>query len=200
MLELTRRRTLTAFSSILGTANLAEARFALSEPAPSTSCTPPTSGWAMVPEFKSGAPERTSFLEPGVAGDRLNLTGRVLSTRCEPVPGARLELWHTDLNGRYDYEGYKFRGFQLTDKAGRYHLETVMPGYYSPIRHIHFLLGATIPTGPGAILLANVIEFPTEAEIQRIPETHPRSRRVLPNMISRESGISTASYDIVLSL
>lgn len=97
--------------------------------------TPPqTSG----PFYLLNSPERTSLLEPGLAGSPILLTGQVLSTNCQPIAGARLEFWHTNAQGEYDTAGYTFRGQQFTDAAGRYQLETIAPGIYpGRTRHIH---------------------------------------------------------------
>src|SRR4051812_47851865 len=40
------------------------------------------------PYFTPDTPERTSFLEEGIEGDRLKLEGFVYSSRCDPVPNA----------------------------------------------------------------------------------------------------------------
>jgi protocatechuate 3,4-dioxygenase beta subunit len=90
------------------------------------------------PFFESGSPERTSFREDGVDGTPLTVTGIVQSTGCEPLAGAKLDFWHADPNGAYDVEGYRLRGHQFTDAAGRYRLETIVPAPYGPrTRHIH---------------------------------------------------------------
>jgi protocatechuate 3,4-dioxygenase beta subunit len=62
----------------------------------------------------------------------------VLTTDCRPVSGARLDFWQADDRGQYDNTGFRLRGYQLTDSAGRYHLETIVPGLYTGrTRHIH---------------------------------------------------------------
>jgi hypothetical protein len=73
--------------------------------------------------------ERKSLLESGIPGDRLNLTGRLLTISGKPVSGALLDFWQVDGNGVYGNIGYKLRGHQYTDTQGRYQLETVIPGY-----------------------------------------------------------------------
>lgn len=90
------------------------------------------------PFFKPSSPERRTLLEPGVVGERIVLTGRVLSTACRPVPGALLDFWHADPEGRYDNAGFRLRGHQHADAEGRFRLETVVPGGYSGrTRHFH---------------------------------------------------------------
>ena len=80
------------------------------------------------PFFKANTPARTSLIEPGIEGERVILEGYVVSTRCRPVAGARIELWHADRRGLYDLFGYRLRGHQDTDAAGRYRFETIVPG------------------------------------------------------------------------
>lgn len=77
---------------------------------------------------------------------------RVLTTRCEPIANARLEFWHTNPKGQYDYAGFHFRGHQVADKDGRYRLDTIMPGYYSDRRHIHYLVGVRLGPKTAGIL------------------------------------------------
>src|SRR5438309_7854993 len=82
-----------------------------------TQLTPPqTEG----PYFKPGSPARTSLIESGMTGTWLLLSGRVLTLACAPVAGATLDFWQADAGGTYDNSGYRLRGHQLTDAAGRY--------------------------------------------------------------------------------
>jgi protocatechuate 3,4-dioxygenase beta subunit len=107
-------------------------------PPPCTPGTRSTPAQTEGPFFKAGAPQRTSLLEPGVTGTTLLITGYVLTTDCRPVSGARLDFWQADDRGQYDNTGFRLRGYQLTDSAGRYHLETIVPGLYTGrTRHIH---------------------------------------------------------------
>ena len=110
------------------------------------------------PFFSPGSPRRRSLLFRGARGTRLTLSGRVLSTRCRPVPGALLSFWHTDWAGDYDNEGFRFRGHQFADAQGRYRLETIVPGVYSGrTRHIHVKVQA-----PRRPVLTTQLYFPGE--------------------------------------
>lgn len=111
------------------------------------------------PFYTTDTPEKTSFLEDGIPGVRLLLTGYVLSPDCEPIPGAWLDFWQTDGEGAYDNAGYRLRGHQYTDEMGRYMLETVYPGEY-PGRtpHIHVKVMA-----PGGTMLTTQVYFPGES-------------------------------------
>jgi protocatechuate 3,4-dioxygenase beta subunit len=114
------------------------------------------------PYFKRNSPERTSLVEPEMAGTRLVLSGYVLTRNCRPVAGALLDFWQADAAGAYDNAGFTLRGHQFTDAQGRYRLETVLPGEY-PGRtlHIHVKVQA-----PGRGVLTTQLYFPGAARNQ----------------------------------
>ena len=90
------------------------------------------------PFFTPDSPERTSLLEPGLAGTPLVVAGFVYATDCRPLAGALLDFWQADDDGVYDNAGYRLRGHQYSDEDGRFTLETVVPGLYpGRTRHIH---------------------------------------------------------------
>src|SRR5947208_8200932 len=98
----------------------------------------PTPAQTEGPYFKPGSPMRTSLVEPGMAGTRLALSGRVRSRDCRPIAGARLDFWQADASGTYDNAGYRLRGNQTTGSDGRFALVTVVPGEYpGRTEHIH---------------------------------------------------------------
>ena len=97
-----------------------------------------TAAQAEGPFFTPGSPRRRSLVVPGLRGTQLTLSGRVLSTRCRPLPGALLSFWQGDWDGDYDNDGFRLRGHQFSDARGRYRLETIVPGVYpGRTRHIH---------------------------------------------------------------
>ncbi len=117
------------------------------------------------PYFKAGSPERTSLLEPGMAGTRLIVTGRVFTASCTPVAHALLDFWQADSAGVYDNNGYRLRGHQFTDAAGQYSLETVVPGEYpGRTAHIHVKVQA-----PGKSVVTTQLYFPGENRNQQDP-------------------------------
>ncbi|MEM7346865.1 MAG: dioxygenase [Chloroflexota bacterium] len=112
------------------------------------------------PFYAPNTPQRTSLVEAGMVGPRLVVTGRVMTTDCQPLPGAILDFWHADEAGDYDNEGYRLRGHQFTDGEGRYHLETIIPGLYTGrTRHIHVRV-----QGQNTALLTTQIYFPDEPD------------------------------------
>ena len=80
------------------------------------------------PFYKEGAP----FL-PLTNNPNLNLFGMVYNTDGEPIP-ALLDFWQADENGKYDNDGYKFRGKVFADLLG-YKVQTIRPGSYQIDEH-----------------------------------------------------------------
>ena len=118
------------------------------------------------PYYKTGSPERTNIIEPGAAGSKLIVEGRVLDRNGRPLAHAWLDFWHADGNGVYDNAGYNLRGHQYTDKDGRYRLETVRPYQYlfrSPHVHVKVRAGESSPT------LTTQLYFPGEKRNETDP-------------------------------
>jgi protocatechuate 3,4-dioxygenase beta subunit len=123
----------------------------------------PTPRQTAGPYFTPGSPERASLLEAGIKGTPIVVGGLVLSTSCQPVPRALVDIWHADAEGRYDNTGYRLRGHQFTDAKGRYRFETVVPGLYpGRTRHYHVKV-----QGPGGPVLTTQLYFPGEPENKR---------------------------------
>ena len=112
------------------------------------------------PFYKTSTPMRSSLLEPGLPGSTLVVSGFVLTKSCKPLPGAVLDFWQCDATGHYDNAGFRLRGHQFTDDAGRYRLETIFPGEYpGRTRHIHVKVQAR----QGGPLLTTQLYFPGNA-------------------------------------
>jgi protocatechuate 3,4-dioxygenase beta subunit len=109
------------------------------------------------PYYTPNTPERANLREAGVPGTPMVLTGRVFDADCQPIAGAKVDFWQTDGEGNYDNAGYTMRGHQFTDDAGRYRLETVLPGEY-PGRTPHIHVKVFAPEG--AELLTSQIYLP----------------------------------------
>ena len=110
------------------------------------------------PFYTPDTPQRTSLLEPGMTGTRLQVSGYVYDTACQPIPGALLDFWHCDDAGVYDNVGYRLRGHQFADDEGRFVLETIVPALYTGrTRHIH--VRAQAPNQP---VLTTQLYFPDE--------------------------------------
>lgn len=138
------------------------------------------------PFFTPRSPERTSFVEPGMKGTRIEVTGRVLSTDGRPLSRALLDFWHTDDTGAYDQDGYRCRGHQHADADGRYVLRTIVPGAYGGRpKHIHVKVA-----GDGRSLTTQLV-FPEDARHGLVDE------RLLMKVMDGASG-RLARFDFVL--
>lgn len=82
---------------------------------------------------------RNVLVEPGTAGERIRIVGRVLDGDGVPVPDAVVEIWQANAGGRYRHPADtreappldpSFIGFGRsgTDEAGTYWFETIRPG------------------------------------------------------------------------
>jgi len=140
------------------------------------------------PFFTPNSPERASLVEPGMAGSPLTVTGRVLSTDCQPVVGALLDFWQADDAGEYDNEGYTLRGHQFADEDGGYQLETILPGLYpGRTRHIHVKVQAA-----NRPVLTTQVYFPNE----------PRNAEdaIFADALVMDVNGQSATFDFVLDL
>ena len=109
--------------------------------APSLDCTSGTRPQTAGPFYTSSTPRRADLREPGAEGEPLVFEGLVLTPDCRPVPGAVIDIWHSDERGRYDNRGFRYRGHQFTDAAGAFRFLTIRPGRYTGrTPHIHVKL------------------------------------------------------------
>jgi protocatechuate 3,4-dioxygenase beta subunit len=112
------------------------------------------------PYFKAGSPEKSNLRAGVSGGTSLTVSGVVLTTACQPVDKALMEVWQADAGGQYDNSGYRLRGHLFTDGAGKYRFDTVVPGLYpGRTRHIHVKVQA--PNGP---VLTTQLYFPNEPQ------------------------------------
>ncbi|MGH7844463.1 MAG: intradiol ring-cleavage dioxygenase [Candidatus Binatia bacterium] len=144
------------------------------------------------PYFKPKSPRRTSLLEPSINGNKILLQGYVRTTQCKPVARALVDLWHADAAGVYDNAGYRCRGHQFTDEAGRYYFETVVPGLY-PGRTRHFHVKVQAPNRP---ILTTQLYFPGESQNK---SDGIFNRKLLLSMRDASGG-QLGTFDFVLNL
>ncbi|HEY7068123.1 MAG TPA: hypothetical protein VII06_42120 [Chloroflexota bacterium] len=144
------------------------------------------------PYYRRDTPERTSLLEPGMAGTKLMVSGQVLTRDCRPVAAALLDFWQADAAGAYDNAGYRLRGHQFTNEAGRYTLETVVPGLYpGRTRHIHVKVQA-----PNQPVLTTQLYFPGEPRNARDPIFHEALLLAIDDTADGQHG----AFDFVLNV
>ena len=75
---------------------------------------------------------------PGVSGERIELTGRVLDGEGNPVPDAMIEIWQANAHGRYAHPedtqdkplepGFTGFGRVATGPDGSFRFTTIKPG------------------------------------------------------------------------
>lgn len=116
-------------------------------------------------------------VKPGTPLDLTLLISRLESGRCSPLPGVRVDLWHSDHLGEYSdvgsTTGKKFlRGYQRSDGDGRVRFTTIYPGAYSGRAvHIHFKLRA--PAGRQRTLAFTSQLYFDDALTDRVLATPP---------------------------
>lgn len=70
-------------------------------------------------------------------GAPLVVTGRVTGPTGDPLPGAQVEVWHANSEGRYENQDpdnqpeHNLRGRFRTDAQGCFHFRTIRPGGYA---------------------------------------------------------------------
>jgi protocatechuate 3,4-dioxygenase beta subunit len=152
----------------------------------------PTLAQTEGPFFTPNSPERTSLREDGVAGVYMLVSGLVLGTDCQPIPGALLDFWHADAAGAYDNVGFRLRGHQFADDQGRYQLETIMPGLYTS-RTRHFHVKVQRANGP---VLTTQLYFPDEGSNA---SDGIFDERLLITMLPADSGVH-GEFNFVLEV
>jgi protocatechuate 3,4-dioxygenase, beta subunit len=149
------RREIFRMSAVLGAASLVSTRFAVGQTAvhrtPEQILGPfyPLKGLDQNADL-TRVPGRSGRAE----GQILNVMGRVLDLKGEPVRNAKVEIWQANAHGRYTHPSDtnpapldpNFEGSAVltTDQDGRYRFKTIKPAGYpaGPNRmrpaHIHF--------------------------------------------------------------
>lgn len=92
------------------------------------------------PLYVAGSPESVGYaeLETEVEqnAERLYMSGYVKDEQGNPIPGAKVEVWHCNLNGLYSYfdssqPDFNLRRAIITDANGRYEFKSFLPVGYS---------------------------------------------------------------------
>lgn len=108
----------------------------------------PTTPDVLGPYYFPDPPRRRQICVRDPAANHLRhllVEGRVLDESCEPVQGARIEVWQADHDGHY-LLSENCRGYFFSENGGHYAFLTIHPGSYStdPEKelyrpaHIHF--------------------------------------------------------------
>jgi len=94
------------------------------------------------PFYVENAPVRElgADISPGMAGEPLLVEGTVRAADGGPLPGAIVDVWHSDREGYYDVQHYDaggevaMRARFKADADGRFWFWTIVPNFY-PIPH-----------------------------------------------------------------
>ena len=148
----------------------------------------PTPRQTAGPYFSPGSPQKADFTADASDGEVMQVRGRVLDTDCRPVAGALLDIWHADPTGAYDNRGFRMRGHQFADDAGRYRLTTLRPGLYpGRTRHIHIRVQA-----PGGPVLTTQLYFADEPG-------NDRDRIFRPELVMAQGADGGYGFDFVVA-
>ena len=130
----------------------------------------PTPSNTLGPYYKKGAPRRERLIEHNDPGTPLLVAGHVLSTSGQPLPGATIEVFHSDHQGDYDLEGFRYRAQVPVHGSGEYRYETIVPGQYGGrAQHIHYVI-----TAPGHRQLVTQLYFETDPKFEGNPDKNYR--------------------------
>ena len=153
---------------------------------------------------------RDQIAPPGVAGERVTLTGRVLDGDGQPVTDALVEVWQADARGKYAHTEDdqdqplepSFRGFGRvpTDERGAFRFTTVKPGRVpgpAGRRQAPHLLVTVFMRGLLRHLVTRMY-FPDEPANADDPVLNlvPADRRA--TLIARSAGVGVLEWDIIL--
>ncbi|MFG1623893.1 intradiol ring-cleavage dioxygenase [Kribbella sp. NPDC049227] len=181
------------------------------------------------PFFVEGSPavELGGDISNGAPGHPCLVSGRVLSTKGEPIPGALVETWQADEDGFYDVQkdtdGPQNRGHLTTDAEGNYSFWAVRPVAYpipddGPVgellraagrgwmrpAHVHFMVTApgyarliTHVFARGDEYLANDAVFGVKDSLIADFVEHPAG--TAPDGRTFDEPFYTVDYDLILA-
>jgi len=195
MATITRRKLIQASPLVLAGSQALLSAGANAAPRRSPACDmdgPLTPDQIEGPYFKPASPQRMTLLDDTIQGERMIVEGTVYDANCKPILGALLDFWQADGNGEYDNTNFGLRGHQYVDGEARFHLETVVPGYYPRrTRHIHVKVQA-----PGHPILTTQLYFPEDPGNKR----DPLFDKGLAMKMSERGGRKVGWYDFVLAV
>lgn len=139
------------------------------------------------------APVRSQIAQ-GRLGSPLALQFEIIDPAGQPVPGARVEVWHADATGVYSQPPEDWcRGAQITDDQGRVAFTTIRPGgegHRSHLPHVHFQVktdtgmfrhgSIDVPETPGPAADGRVVSASYGPGADGIPALKVRATLELP--------------------
>ena len=211
------RREILKMSAILGLASVASTRLAIAQMAVQR-----TPEQILGPYYPMKTLDQNADLtrlpgRPGrAAGHVLNVTGRVLNRKGEPVRNAKIEIWQANSHGRYTHPSdpnpapldpnFEGSASLTTDSDGRYRFKTIKPAAYpaGPNRmrpaHIHFQVSGR----QDRLVTQMYFEGDPYNQTDRFLQTALEQRnllitRLLPPTPDMEPESKLVMFDIVLS-
>jgi len=126
-------------------------------------------------------------IAPGVPLRLALRVSRLTEANCDPLAGARVDVWHCDAEGRYSAvrafgfgvatAGARFlRGYQVTDAHGIARFLSIYPGWYSGRAvHVHFKIRSTGARGEAREFTSQL--YFDETLTERVYAREPYARR-----------------------
>ena len=211
------RREILRMSTALGAASLASTRFAIAQTAAQRTPEQILGPFYPLRSLGQNADLTRIAGRPGRAeGLVLNVMGRVLNLKNEPVRNATVEIWQANTHGRYTHPSDtnpapldpNFEGSAIltTDSDGRYRFKTIKPAAYpaGPNRmrpaHIHFQVSGR----QDRLVTQMYFEGDPYNQTDRFLQTALEQRnllitRLLPPTPGMEPESKLVMFDIVLS-
>ena len=142
-------------------------------------------------------------------GTPLYFGGRALRQDGRPIPGATIELWQCDVNGRYHHAGddgaprddnFQGYGVVIADSEGRYAFKTIRPAPYTG-RPPHLHVRVRPENGPA--LTTQVYIAGDAVKGDSVLASSPQGTLALLSMslspaVGREAGALAGNFDFVL--
>jgi len=150
-----------------------------------------TTGPFFPPEFAAGANDLTMLGGKPVAGEKIEISGRVVQGDGKPLDNLVLEIWQADASGRYDASDFLGWGRAATDTHGIYVFRTVMPGRVGGrAPHINFLILSS-----GLMRQLQTVMFFDDSPD---PVLSAVDQSVRHRLVARKQGVNRYLFDIRL--
>ncbi len=154
---------------------------------------------------------RVRGVESPARGEITELAGRVLDADGRAIPGALVEIWQCDANGRYRHSserasrdmdpGFQGFGHTVTGADGSYRFLTIKPvPYPGRTPHIHYLV--KVPDHGSLVTQLYIEGEPRNQRDFLFNRLSDAGRRAASTRFEPDSasGVLKASFDLVLGL
>src|ERR1700682_2719691 len=211
------RREILRMSAVLGIASAASTRFAIAQTAGQRTPEQILGPFYPLKTLGQNADLTKVPGRPGrAAGLVLNVVGRVLNLKGEPVRNAKVEIWQANTHGRYTHPSDpsgapidpNFEGSAIltTDHDGRYRFKTIKPAAYpaGPNRmrpaHIHFQVSGRQDRLVTQMYFESDPHNDTDRFLQTAGRTELLVTKMLPPTTELEPESKLVVFNIVLNV